>query len=244
MPSDPIDVAQFVRDQREPVEGAVYNSPQLPSAFIYLLSHLAKAIIYQFTSEVGVNPKSAEPIGIVTAHIFSNPAFHWRGKSLIDILIAKFRVSCPVLFGASGSEKTERGRIAIGWRKEDGGWVSEQTHMDRMAGLGAGYASIALRDFSKASKTNPYPPSNYWQAVAAIVNTPAGSVSNTHYRVLKSLIDGHEARFIQFYGSAGLAALRMALIDFPKKAPPNNQHAGALDVMVETLKTKSGLVLA
>jgi nucleoporin GLE1 len=233
-----------VKDNRQPVEGAAHNAEQLPSAFIYLLNHFAKAIILQFTTEASVDPKAVEPIGIVTAHVFSNPAFHWRGKSMIDILIAKFRISCPVLFGVYGSEDTERGRTLLGWRKEDGGWVTDRTHSDRMTGLGAGYASISLRDFSKASKKNPYPPSNYWQAVAAIVNTPAGRTTNTHYRVLKALIDGHEARFIQFYGTAAIAALRVAVVDFPQRAPPNSQDAQAVQVLRHQLQKNSGLVLA
>jgi len=226
------------------VEGAANNGDQLPSAFVFLLSHLTKAIILQFSTEAGVDPKSAEPIGIVAAHIFSNPEFHWRGKSMIDIFIAKFRVACPVLFGSGGNDKTAAGRLAIGWRREDGHWVPEQAHMDRMSGLGAGYASISLRDFSKATKQNPYPPTNYWMAVAAIVNTPPQSVTSTHYRVLKAMIAGHEARFIQFYGNAAIAALRVALIEFPKKAPANNHDAQALQVMGQVLQTNMGLVLA
>lgn len=240
-----VDASLFVKDKREPVEGAVHNGEALPSIFIFLLSHLAKAIVRQFATEAGVDPKAAEPIGIVAAHIFSNPDFHWRGKSMIDVLIAKYRVACPVLFGARGSDKTEAGRAAIGWRKEDGHWITEQAHMDRMNGLGAGYASISLRDFSKAGKAkqNPYPPTNYWKAVAAIVNTPPQSISSTHFTVLKAMIDGHESRFIQFYGNAAFAALRMALVEFPKKAPPNSHGAQALQVMGQVLQ-KNGLVLA
>lgn len=244
VPSDPIDASLFVKDKRDPVEGAAQNGDQLPSVFIFLLSHLAKAIVVQFSTEAGVDSKAAEPIGIVTAHIFSNPEFQWRGKSMIDILIAKFRVSCPVLFGSGGNDRTAAGRVAIGWRKLDGHWIPEQAHMDRMSGLGAGYASISLRDFSKATKQNPYPPTNYWMALAAIVNTPPQSVTSTHFRVLKAMIAGHEARFIQFYGNAAIAALRAALVQFPKKAPPNTHDAQALQVMGQVLQTNSGLNLA
>ncbi|KAM0278550.1 hypothetical protein ACHAQH_005118 [Verticillium albo-atrum] len=239
-----VDGSLFVADTREPVEGAVHNGPQLPAVFIYLLSHLSKAMIHQFASEVGANPKSAEPIGIVAAHLFSNPDFHWRGKSMIDILVAKFRVACPVLFGARGNDKTEAGRIAIGWRREDGRWISEQAHSDRMTGLGAGFASISLRDFSKASKKNPYPPSHYWTAMAMIVNSPPALVSNTQYTVLKAMIDGHESRFLQFYGNAAIEALRTALVEFPKKAPATSPTAQALQVLGQVLQRDSGLALA
>lgn len=243
MPSDLVDASLFVRDKREPVEGAAYNGDQLPSAFIFLLNHLSKAVIQQFANETGTQAKSAEPIGIVVAHVFSNPDFHWRGKTMIDILTCKFRVACPVLFGARGSEKTEAGRAALGWKREDGRWASDQAHADRMTGLGAGFAAISLRDFSKASKKNPFPPSNYWSAVARIVNTPPDLVSNTQFTVLKAMVDGHESRFIQFYGNAAVAALRMALVEFPRKAPPNSHNAQALQVLGQVLQRDSGLVL-
>ncbi|GKT40823.1 nucleoporin GLE1 [Colletotrichum spaethianum] len=241
VPSPLIDANIYVQQNREPVEGAVNNGPQLPALFIYLLNILAKAIIQQFANEGGANPKSAEPVGIVTAQIFSNKDYQWRGGSMIDILIAKFRVACPVLFGSRGSDKTENGRRAIGWKKENGNWIPEQAHNDRMTGLGAGFAAIALRDFSKASKTNPYPPTNYWKAMAQIVNSPPQLVSNTQYIVLKSMIDGHEQRFINFYGNAAIAALRMALVEFPKRAPPGATAAQALQVLADVLRRDSGL---
>ncbi|KAK1655406.1 GLE1-like protein [Colletotrichum phormii] len=239
-----IDASIYVQQNREPADGAVHNGPQLPALFIYLLNILSKAIIQQFSNEGGANPKSAEPVGIVTAQIFSNKDYHWRGGSMIDILIAKFRVACPVLFGSRGSDKTEGGRRAIGWKRENGNWVPEQAHNDRMTGLGAGFAAIALRDFSKASKTNPYPPTNYWKAMAQIVNSPPQLVSNTQYVVLKSMIDGHEQRFINFYGNAAVAALRMALVEFPKRAPPGATAAQALQVLGDVLRRDSGLDVA
>ncbi|KAL2760641.1 hypothetical protein ACRALDRAFT_2097013 [Sodiomyces alcalophilus JCM 7366] len=243
VPSDAIDASLFVADKREPAEGAVHNGDKLPAAFIYLLNHLSKAIIHQFTSEVGANPKSAEPIGIVTAHIFSNKDFHWRGKPMIDILLAKFRIVCPVLFGARGDDKTTAGRAAVGWKKEDGHWISDQAHADRMTGLGAGFAAIALRDFSRASKPNPYPPTNYWKAMASIVNSPPQLISSTQFTVLKAMIDGHEERFILFYGNAAIAALRAALVEFPKKAPADSHTALGLQVLGQVLQKDRGLVL-
>ncbi|RFU77150.1 nucleoporin gle1 [Trichoderma arundinaceum] len=242
VPSAPIEVSRFTVGQRQPVEGAVNNDATMPSLFIYLLNICAKGIINQFINECSANPKAADPIGVFAAHIFSQKDFQWRGESLIDILMAKFRVVCPVLFGLRGSDKTERGRLAIGWKKDGPGYVTEQTHNDRMTGLGAGFASISLRDFSKTSKANPYPPVNYWKALAGIVNSPPNETSNTQYVVLRAMIEGHEQRFLNFYGNAAIAALRLALVEFPKKAPANAAAAQSLRAMVELLRTE-GLVL-
>ncbi|KAL7823821.1 GLE1-like domain-containing protein [Trichoderma gracile] len=242
VPSAPIEVSRFVVGQRQPADGAAHNEDTLPSLFIYLLNICAKGIINQFINECSANPKAADPIGVFTAHIFSQKDFQWRGESLIDILMAKFRVVCPVLFGLRGSDRTERGRLAIGWKKDGPGYVTEQTHNDRMTGLGAGFASISLRDFSKTSKANPYPPVNYWKALASIVNSSANETSNTQYVVLRAMIEGHEQRFLNFYGNAAIAALRLALIEFPKKAPANAAAAHSLLAMVELLRNE-GLVL-
>ena len=243
VPSPPIDVSVFVLDQRQPAEGAVNNEATMPALFIYLMNICAKGIINQFINECGANPKAADPIGVVAAHIFSQKEFLWRGSSLIDILMAKFRVVCPALFGHRGNENTERGRLALGWKKDEGRWVPEQTHRDRMAGLGAGFASLSLRDFSKSSKTNPYPPTHYWKALAYIINTPSNETSNTQYVVLRAMIEGHERRFLNFYGNAGFAALRLALVEFPKKAPPKSAAAGSLQALAELLRAEEGFAL-
>ena len=244
VPSPPINVSVFVVDSnRQPEEGAPNNDATLPSLFIYLLNICAKGIINQFINEGGANPKAADPVGVFAAHIFSTKEFQWRGKSLIDILIAKFRVVCPVLFGLRGNDKTERGRIALGWKKDGPSWVSEQNHNDRMTGLGAGFAALSLRDFSKTTKSNPYPPTHYWQALAGILNTPANETSNTQYVVLRSMIEGHEQRFLNFYGNAALAALRLALVEFPKKAPATATAAGSLRALTEVFRGE-GLILS
>ncbi|RDA90327.1 hypothetical protein CP533_6003 [Ophiocordyceps camponoti-saundersi (nom. inval.)] len=243
IPSPPVQVSRFVAEPRKPVSGSRTDDETLPSLFIYLLNICAKGIINQFINECGANPKAADPIGVFTAHLFSHQDFQWRGKSLIDILLAKFRIVCPVLFGSRGNDKTEKGRSALGWRKDGPAWITEQNHNDRMAGLGAGFAAISLRDFSKSSKTNPYPPSHYWKALSLIVNTPAAETSNTQCVVLRAMIDGHDERFINLYGNAAIAALRLAIVVFPQKAPPNAPAAGSLRALAEVLRTEKGLNL-
>lgn len=243
IPSPLVDVATFVSSPREPHPDAVHNGDQFPALFIYLMNIFSKSIISQFANECGASPKSADPIGVVAAQIFSDPAFQWRGGSMIDVLLAKLRRACPVLFGVRGTDRTVQGRAAIGWRRDGGSWMPEQMHFDHMAGLGAGFAAVALRDFSKANKVNPYPPTHYWRALAGIVNTPAGQVSDTQFVVLKAMIDGHEGRFLQFYGSAGVAALRVALVEFPKRAPQGSVAAGGLRVLGEMMRNEKGLDL-
>ncbi|KAL1881791.1 hypothetical protein Daus18300_000844 [Diaporthe australafricana] len=244
--SQMVDPSLVVFTPRQPVEGAMHNA-ELPLLFLFLLNHFAKTIINQFINEAASNTKTADPVGVCAAAVFSDPIFQWRGQPLIDILLAKFHVVCPVLFGARGSEKTDKGRDLVGWKRRGTAWVPEAEHMDRMTGLAAGYAAIALRDFSKTKKQNPYPMTHYWESMAKILNTPPQLMSVTQCVVLRSMIDHHEARFLQFYGSAAIAALRLALVDFPAAAAAaglKDNAVQSLAVHGELLKTRVGLNLA
>jgi nucleoporin GLE1 len=56
------------------------------------------------------------------------------------------------------------------------------------------------------------------------------------------MIEGHEQRFLNFYGNAAFAVLRIALIDFPNRAPESAAAAGSLRALGEMLKA-DGLYL-
>ncbi|KAI4261294.1 MAG: hypothetical protein L6R35_007413, partial [Caloplaca aegaea] len=177
---------------------------QVPALLVYLLNQFAKAVVSQFINEAAVAPKIADPVGTIASGIFAKDDFRVQGVSLIDILIAKFHIVCPPLFGIYGDEKTTEGRARLGWQREEGGgpWISERSHQDRMSGLGAGYAALSLRSFEKSTMSNPYPPYHYWQALSMILNVPAGQVTDTHLYLLRALLMNSEARFMEFFGDA------------------------------------------
>jgi nucleoporin GLE1 len=235
----------------EPCEGATHNGDKLPALFIFLLNFFAKYVIAQFINEAGVNPEIADPIGVVAVQVFSRADFLWRGQSLIDIMMAKMRVVCPVVFGVRGNEGTEEGRARLGWIRDDSGsYVSEEIHGGRMTGLAAGYAAICLRDFSKSRLKNPWHPTHYWQTMASIVATPPSQRSITQYLVLRSLIDGYEGTFMKFYGNAARAALKIALVKFPEGAgaanstvPPSSAAVGGVQVLADKLAKDRGIEL-
>jgi nucleoporin GLE1 len=163
---------------------------------------------------------------------------------MIDILMAKFRVACPTLFGYNGRQTTEQGRARLGWKKQDGQWMSEQQHVNRMKGLGVGYASIALRDFSRSSNTNPWPPSKYWTSMANILNTKPAEISDTQCVVLRAMLLLYEEKFVAFYGTAAIAALRKALVEFPKMVPTQTVHVASLEVLAQIYSRDMGLKLS
>ena len=197
-------------------------------------------------TEAGANPKAAEPVGIILVSVFAQLKYCFNGRySFFDIVLAKLRILCPVLFGIHGNEKTEEGRAKLGWKKDvNGTWISEQEHNDRMTGLGAGYASMCLRDFSKSALANPIPSHNYWFSLATITLTPPDELSSTQFIVLKAMIDNYTAAFLRIYGDMGIRALHVVLEEFPRKAPSGNVAANSLHVLAAKLRRDTGLVLA
>lgn len=164
--------------------------------------------------------------------------------SLISILMSKFHATAPILFGVSGSEKTSAGKLRLGWRTEfaqDGdaqkSFVLEQKQYDRLVGLGAGYASVALRNFSKSTLTNPWPPYHFWESLSFIVNTKPAGVQTSQLLLLKSMLENSVDRFVQFFGDEGVAALRKATVDFPKSLPPEMQQGSAVKAIVLLVET-------
>ena len=212
-----------------------------PALLLYLLNIFAKAIVAQFVDEASVKPQIADGVGTVASHIFAIESFRWQGHTLIDILISKLHVVCPVLFGIYGDEKSAAGKDRLGWSREEpqGPFISQQAHFARMTGLGAGFAGITLRNYEKAVAKNPYPDYHYWQCLARITNTPPNQITQTHFIVLKAMIEGYEEKFLHFYGNAALAALRNALIELPKRCPPSiasKALTGLVDVQRRELK--------
>jgi len=191
----------------------------------YLLNIFAKAVWAQFVNEAGSTPQAAEPIGVIAIKVFAAKDFLWQGITLVDILIAKFHAKCPVLFGFGFSAAQQNSLSGEG-----------------MTGIGAGFAALSLRDFSKTTQQNPYPPSNFWQSMACILNTPPARVSQVHCILLKAMIENHAGKFIRFFGQAAIAALRKAVVDFPKQAP-QGAAASALATLQTTLKRDLHLTL-
>ncbi|KAL2068478.1 hypothetical protein VTL71DRAFT_16576 [Oculimacula yallundae] len=242
--SAPMQPQHFMCDPPQgPVEGTQNNGDMMPSLFLYLLNIFTKAIVNQLSSEASTNPKIAEPIGIVAHTIISHPKFLWRGQSFIGIIMAKFRLSIPVVFGVRGSETTEQGRARLGWRKGDNGWLSDQEHQDRMRGLGAGYAALCLRNYSKSARVNPWPPSHYWNAMALLVSTPPAERSTTQVIVLTAMLDGYERKFLEFYGDMARSAMRAAIVDFPSSTPEKTSAIQGLSVLGDKIKRDLGLSL-
>lgn len=221
------------------------TQPQAPALFIYLLNIFSKCLIRQFLDEVAIAPRTATTIGITGATIFAQDDCKWNGTSLIDIFIAKYHRVCPVLFGIWGPESSTQGKQRLGWWWADEtktSLVTEQRHYERMTGLGAGFAAIALRSYK--NRASPYPVWHFWQALARILNVPKDKITNTHLVVLKSMLEGNEGRILEFFGRAGKVLLRTALVEFPASVHIRDGVAAkALALIPDVLRAENKLYL-
>ncbi|KIW31450.1 uncharacterized protein PV07_03099 [Cladophialophora immunda] len=268
-PSPPVSVSEYLPTHLNLGDN---GTTTIPSLALYLLSIFSKAVISGFVGECAVNPKAAEPIGTLVAQIFSMPELQFprnvpstadpsqlskpTSVSLISILMSKFHATAPILFGIYGRESTAAGKHRLGWRLDritddpdsKKAFVNENKHYDRLTGLGVGYASIALRNFSKAKVSNPWPPVHYWASLAHIANTPPQEVQTSHLVLLKSMLENNAIeRFVLFFGAAGIAALRQVAVDFPRTLPKELQEKPAtktLVLMVEGWKKEKHFSLA
>lgn len=243
-PNETADPRMFLLARPESDPTAIHNGETMPLLFLFLMNHFSKSIVAQLVQEAAAKPSAAEPIGVLVHQIFSDPEFLWRGVSFIDILVAKYRFACPVIFGITGNEKTEEGRVRVGWKKEGDNFISSAEHNSRMVGLAAGYAAITLRNYRNSVRLrNPYAPHHYWTAVATIVNTNPDIVCNTQFTVLKALIENHAEKFIGVYGDMAVAALRVAVISFPMAARESTITVKSLQVLAEKWRNEIGLVI-
>ncbi|KAI5205423.1 GLE1-domain-containing protein [Aureobasidium subglaciale] len=234
-PEPTLDITPFLAIPSDNVER------RMPLCLVYLMHIIAKNAISSFCSQ---NETLIDATAILLATVFSKTEYLFNGTtSLLDILLAKYHVVCPVLFGIYGNEKTRDGRARIGWQCDgDGEFIDLEIHKNRMSGLAIGYGCLSLRDFSKSKMQNPFPPPNYWKALSHIANTPPAHLQSTHFMVLRALVETHVEKFLKFYGQAGLAALRQVLVLLPKSAP-EIAAKGLVDVLPQSLRQTKHLTL-
>ncbi|KAF7718149.1 Uncharacterized protein PECH_005601 [Penicillium ucsense] len=218
---------------------------KVPAMMIYALNMFAKALISALITEASINPDHAEPIGILAAQIFSMDTFMFQGIPMSDILLAKYRVVCPSLWGSTGNDKTDSGRQALGWWREEAGgpFVSEQTHMDRMTALGAGFAALTLRNFGKTQRRNPFPNTLFWSSLQKILSIPSAELQDTQIALLFAMLRGSSERILGFFGHFGLFLMRRAIVELPAALPRQTMIVNQLKLLQETYARDMNLVL-
>ncbi|KAJ5291769.1 hypothetical protein N7478_001020 [Penicillium angulare] len=235
-----VDIRRFLAFPPEEIAG---SEQKIPALLIYGLNILAKRSISALVNEGASNPQHAEPVGILIAQIFSYPTFLYKDIHLSDILWAKYRVVCPPLWGFTGSEKTESGRRALGWWKTEEGFVSEQTHFDRMGALGAGFSAITLRNFGKSPRRNPFPTTIFWNSLHKLLSVPPKEIQDTQIIILQSMLRHSGDRILGFFGQIGVAVIRKAVVDLPRAMDRSSMSINQLKLIKELYLRENHILL-
>ncbi|QKX55946.1 uncharacterized protein TRUGW13939_03045 [Talaromyces rugulosus] len=241
----PCDVRRFFVQPPEEFASLSEEDAKGSAVFIYLLNIFTKAVVSQLINEAGVKLEYAEPVGVVVAQIFSAEQYSFRGHAFSDIFWAKYRAACPALWGFYGNENTEAGRIALGWKRTESGgpFVDEMEHRQRMVGLGSGFAAVTLRNFGKTTRKNPFPNHIFWRTVAKIVFIAPDELQDTHFYILFSMLRFSAERIIGFWGQAGMALLRTAIVNIPNHVTRKQSGAiGQLKVLKGLYATEKSIV--
>ncbi|KAL9619624.1 MAG: hypothetical protein Q9160_005811 [Pyrenula sp. 1 TL-2023] len=239
IPTTTIDIREFLASSPPELANNPSVATTAPALLIYALNIFSKSIIAQLANEASVSPARAEPLGVIAAQIFPLPEFSFNQTTpLIDILLAKYHIVCPPLFGITGLESSAQGRNRLGWWKEMGKYIPSARHHDRMTGFAAGYAALSLRNFSKSRFRNPYPPHHFWETITWLLDLPPAAVQPTHLTILKGLIVQSVERFLVFYGEAAVAVLRRVFTSFLDRLPDavrKESQVGLLRTLGESL---------
>ncbi|KAL7276343.1 hypothetical protein RUND412_000684 [Rhizina undulata] len=194
------------------------SNVQIPVAFIWMVNELAKMVVKQVESECAIKPENADPIGVAVISAFADNSLLINGKSFIDIIIARLLKRNPILRGEVGPEDTKQDRIRLGWiLDENGQWETEEEHINRLVGLTAGYTAIAGRDFGASKLMNPYPIFNLWHAVAALLSKPMDKLTNSHFFVMKTLVQVGAKKLVGVYGHQAKKLVTVVIRDWALK---------------------------
>lgn len=238
IPTTTIDVRDFLSNPPPSIANDPATATTAPALLIYALNVFSKSIIAQLANEASIVTARAEPFGVIAAQIFPLPEYSFKGYPLIDILLAKYHVVCPPLFGITGLESSAQGRDRLGWWKASGAYLPSARHHERMTGFAAGYAALSLRNFSKSRHRNPYPPHRFWETITWLLDLPPAAVQPTHLTILKGLVVQSVERFLMFFEEAAAAVLRRVFTTFLDRLPETvrkGTEARTLKTLAETL---------
>lgn len=192
-------------------DAATSTTNPSPLAFKWILNFVAKAIVHQSESEIGVKPESALPLARLTIFLLN------QYPELSDFLMARFVKKCPYIIGYSSLQDTEQNRINMGWkRKNDGKWENDTTYDERMNGIITLYSTITrlnsvnLPDPDQSQLWNI---ESSWRFVARMANLPESLLTNTHFVILGGWWDACGGEFIKKYGNQSVKLLNLIAND-------------------------------
>ncbi|KAF1956081.1 hypothetical protein CC80DRAFT_492375 [Byssothecium circinans] len=240
-PGPVIDIRPYLVSRQVQLSDA---EARYPAFLLYLWICFGKSVIAQWKSEAA-NQDSVVPqeIGLLTSSLYADKRYMCNGTiPMVDLMLAKLHRKCPMLFGIRGNTTTTQGLVRLGLDKYRD---DENEYAQLMTGIGAGFASITLRQFART--TPVFDMAEYWRAVVNIINTPASEIYPGHLFALQGLLREFAPKFITYYGAPARAILKRATKTFPDRAPKGRPGVAAaaelIKVLPDTWKQKNKIVI-
>jgi nucleoporin GLE1 len=226
-----IDIRPFIISRH--VQFNTEAEAQYPAFLLYLWIQFGKFVVAQWKSEATSDGAILQEVGLLAASLYADKNYMVNGVAPVtDLLLAKLHRKCPMLFGISGNTTSKEGLIRLGLDKYEGG-SQENEYAESIMGIGAGYASIHLRQYK--STVPAFDMADYWRAVVGIINTPSDALYPGHFLVLKGLLHDFVHKFLGYYGAPAKAVVRRAVTTFPARAPLTRYGVRAAAEVVSVL---------
>lgn len=212
--------------------GLIDQTKTSEMAYKWILNFIAKAVVSQAESEVGVKPEAAVSLGKLTLSLMCT-----YPELLPDFLLPRFVKKCPLVIGYSCPLDTEQQRTNMGWkRKSDGMWEDEVKYNERLSGMVTLYSTISRLVVPNVEQMiHPLPMAYSWRMVSRIANTNKELITNTHFAVLGAFWESCAHFFLLCYGNQAAKLLTLVTMDLTNLVSDKKLVSAArLRILAET----------
>lgn len=194
------------------------------AAHKFMLNFVAKAIISQAETEVGIKLDRAQPLAHIAYLLLKQfPDFEY-------FLTARFVKKCPYIIGYSCLIDTEEGRYRMNWKRTDGHWEDAVKYEERVGGIAAVWAVMSwLTEYG--DQVSIYLFQSQWQFLARMLNTDLNIVNNAHFIVMASWWEVAAAKFLPQYGRQSTKLLQAVAFAWPL-AVSDRHYLGAAQLII------------
>ncbi|KAL6945147.1 hypothetical protein ACO0QE_002593 [Hanseniaspora vineae] len=223
----------------EELIGLINQTRSSEIAYKWILNFIAKAVVSQAESEVGVKPEAAVPLGKLTLSLMCT-----YPELLPDFLLPRFVKKCPLVIGYSCPIDTEQQRTKMGWkRKSDGTWEDEVKYNERLSGMVTLFTTINRLVVPNVDQMiHPLPMAYSWRLVSRIANTNRELITNTHFAVLGAFWESCAHFFLLCYGNQASKLLTLISMDLTNLVSDKKLVSAArLRILAETWQSSGSI---
>lgn len=219
-----LDLKQHLTTIGQEVIGILKQTQSHPAAYKFILNFVAKAIISQAETEVGIKLERAQPLAHMAYILLKQfPEFEY-------FLTARFVKKCPYIIGYSCLIDTEEGRYRMNWKRTEGTWEDAVKYEERVGGIAAVWAVMSwLTEYGE--QMSIYLFKSQWQFLARMLNTSQLILDSTHFAVVSSWWEVAASHFLPQYGRQSAKLLQAVALAWPMSVSQKH-YLGAARLLI------------